>query len=243
MPNKPELQTETSRQDKGNLMVANDVLAASDGVALAVAESTILGVAQEIRTMHRLHGLRFVVGVGRVIVERFFGGDASAIHKRGPKDDSLKRLAEQPDMPLSLPQLSRAVAIFEAVEPLGEVDTWQHLSMSHVRAVLPLPAPDQQALLTKTEKKGWSVKMLEAQARKKKRKRGGGRHPLPRFVKSIRALGKFDDDDLFGDLDGIDSLEPEDADALYKTVTGLKLRCEKLQEQLQPRVSGFGRRK
>ncbi len=64
---------------------------------------------------------------------------------------------------------------------------------------------------------------------------------MPRFVKTINAMKKFADggDDLFGDLDTVESLKAEDASELYRTVTELKLRCEDLQAKLRGQTSEF----
>ena len=87
------------------------------------------------------------------------------------------------------------------------------------------------------------MQQLEAEARKvkvkanaKAPKRGGGRPALPTFVRTIRALRRFDDDALFADFEQLDALGEDEAQALYQTVTGLKLRCEALQKRLQGRV-------
>jgi hypothetical protein len=115
-----------------------------------------------------------------------------------------------------------------------------------VRAVLALPAPEQEKLLKRAEDKGWTVQKLEAEAarvRDKSKRSSGGRPPLPRFVKSIRALRKYAEagDELFGDLEAVEELEAEEAEALWKTVTGLKLKCEELQKKLEGKVPGFTR--
>ncbi|MBI5569472.1 MAG: hypothetical protein HY914_05950 [Desulfomonile tiedjei] len=68
-----------------------------------------------------------------------------------------------------------------------------------------------------------------------------GRPSLPMFVKSIHKLGKLLDGDgaAFGELDKVDQLTEDEAKTLYSTVTGMKLRCEKLQQALQVKVPGF----
>ncbi len=211
-------------------------------IAPAPSEMSIAQVAQGIRDLHRLHGLRLVFDVGRLVVDELYAGHSAAVHRRGPKDSPLSRLAAQPDLPFSRSQLSRAVALYEALAPLGDVATRQHLSASHVRVVLPLPSPKQEEYLRKAESEQWSVRQLEAQTQGAEgKRRGGGRPPLPRFVRSIHALEKYvaEPDDVFGDLEAIEGLEAEEAQRLYQTVTGMKLRCEELQKALRDRVPGF----
>lgn len=202
--------------------------------AADVSDEVVADVAQGIREMHRQHGMRFVVEVGRLVVERLYGGDAALAHRRGPKASPLARLAEQPELPLSLSQLSRAVAIYEAVAHLGDVATWQHLSMSHVRAVLPLPASDRPDLLRTAEERGWSVKQLEASVRRRRpERRAGGRPTLLPFVRSLRALERLvRDDAAFAGLDAAESLRAEDAERARRTVTELRRRCDEIERLL-----------
>ncbi len=205
------------------------------------APSEIARVAQGIRELHRHHGLRLIFNVGRLIVDELYAGDSAAVHQRGPKDSPLSLLASQPNSPFSKSQLSRAVAVYEALAPLGDVATWQHLSASHVRVVLTLPAPNQKELLRRAESEEWSVRQLEAKAQGAKGKtRSGGRPPLPRFVRSIHALEKYvvEPAIVFGDLEAVDELDAEEARRLYRTVTSMKLRCEELQKALRDKVQG-----
>jgi hypothetical protein len=38
----------------------------------------------------------------------------------------------------------------------------------------------------------------------------------------------------------IDEIDQDEAESLYKTVTGMKLQCEALQKELERKVPGFG---
>ena len=211
--------------------------------APTVAADTIAEVVAGIRAAQAKHGFALVRDVGALIVAKFYGGDVGVLRERGPKDASLRKLAEHLDLAMSAASLYTAVATYELMERVGGVSTWKHLAPSHVRAVLPLPDKAQRRLLARAEDRAWTVRQLEAEARKvkvKAPKRRGGRRPLPTFVKTIRALRRFDDDALFADFEQLDALGEDDAQVLMQTVTGLKLRCEALQKRLQARVAGFG---
>ena len=213
-----------------------------------VPDETISEVVASIRAAQAKHGFALIQDIGRLIVEKFYGGDIGVLRDRGPKDASLRQLADHPDLPMSASGLYRAVATYDLIERQGGVAVWKHLGPSHVRAVLPVSDKDQRRLLGFAEKHSWTVKKLEEKVRKiredakaaetdvKKR----GRPPLPRFVKSLNALERYatDGDDLFGDLDAVDDLDGDEAQRLYQTVTGLKLKCEELEEKLRGRVPG-----
>jgi hypothetical protein len=59
-----------------------------------------------------------------------------------------------------------------------------------------------------------------------------------RSLRGLLLTGLVEDDDLWGDLEGIDELEPEGAEVLSQAVTGMKLKCEQLQEALQHKIPG-----
>jgi len=58
------------------------------------------------------------------------------------------------------------------------------------------------------------------------------------FVHAPTPFGKLLEqaDDAFGDLESVDALDEAEAQKLYKAVTGMKLKMEELQEQLERKV-------
>lgn len=217
----------------------------ADQAALAIPDQVYDEVIEGIRAAWAKHGFALVQDVGRIVVEKFYGGDVGVMRDRGQKDASLRKLAEHPELPMSAATLYRTVATYEVVNRLGGVATWKHLEPSHVRAVLPLPEKDQRRLLERADERAWTVRQLEEEARKaraKAKKGNVGRPALPRFVKSIHALERFvEDEEAFADLSDEVELDGEEAKRLYQVVTGLKLKCAELQERLQGKVPGFGR--
>lgn len=229
---------------KGDGPIVTELVVASDDLP-EVSDTVIAEVAQTIRAMHRAHGLNLVVSVGRLIVEKLYGGDTAEIHRRGRKDATLTRLAEQTDLPFSLSQLSRAVGVYESVAQLGPVESWRNLTMTHVRTVLPLPAPDRQALLQKAEAKAWPVTKLEAEAKKarakaKVAKGAGGRPPDSPTTRAVKTLTRTMEQqaDALAAVADADDLKPEEAMAIMAASTALKLRCADIQERLKGKLRG-----
>ena len=64
-----------------------------------------------------------------------------------------------------------------------------------------------------------------------------------RFRDSTHALARVVDDedgDPFEDIqDKLDSISTDEAEALWKSVTGVKLKCEELQKKLAAKMPGF----
>lgn len=103
--------------------------------------------------------------VGLLVVETFYGGDVGRWRKRKQHDPSLRRLAARGDLPVSVAQLYRCVAIYEISSDIPAFSTWKYLSVSHVRAVLGLPREAQRRLLAEAEHERWTVLRIEAEAR------------------------------------------------------------------------------
>ena len=229
---------------KGEGPIVTELVVASDSLP-AVPDAVIADVAETIRQMHRAHGLSLVVSVGRLIVEKLYGGDTAEIHRRGRKDATLTRLAEQPGLPFSLSQLSRAVGVYESVAQLGPVESWRNLTMTHVRTVLPLPAPQRQALLQKAEAKAWPVTKLEAEAKKardkaKVAKGAGGRPPNSPTTRAVKTLTRTMEQhaEALDQVNDAEDLKAEEAVALVAAATALKLQCVEIQERMRGRVGG-----
>lgn len=178
------------------------------------------------------------VEIGRLVIERLYGGDLSTWRSRGPKAHSLRELARRSDLPISSSALYRSIALFELGQRLGGVSRWSSrgLGISHMRLVLGLPADEQHRLLDMAVDQSWTVAELERetvlvrenQPRKKAR---GGRPRLPRFVKSINKLRKCvqDSGEFFGDLDAAAEMKPDKVHALREQLAEVRRRCDELE--------------
>lgn len=208
----------------------------------AVASDKVLSeVVQGIKAAQSKHGFALAAEIGHLVVERLYGGDLQALRSRGEKDASLRKLAQHAELPMSATSLYYALGVYEFLMRRPGIEAHARLTPTHVRAVLALPASDQGRLLQLVEKRSLSVAQLETEVRKLRRQRakGGGRHPLPPFVKSIHALGRFvhGAEVLFGGLDAIGQLDPSEVRALSATLSGLQLKCDELQQALAARAT------
>ncbi len=243
MPTKTSVTTKAPRKT-----TAKKKTVAESGVELLpapVADAVIDEVVAELNGLQRETGFKLARSVGGILLKRFYGGKVDAWRERGIKDSSFRKLAERAEagaLQMSASSLYRCVALVEMEKRLG-VSAWKHITVSHARAVFGLPNDTQQKLIAHAEEKAWTVEQMERAAARIRGKNAGGRGrpPLPAFVKTVNKLGKFLEagDEAFGQLDKIDEIEENDAKRLYRAVTGMKLKCEELQQVLAKRVPGI----
>lgn len=182
------------------------------------------------------------VEVGRLVVERLYGGDLSAWRGRGPKAHSLRTLARRAELPVSSSALYRSIALYELSTRLGGIERWvaAGLGISHLRLVLGLSEPDQRLLLDGAVRKQWTVADLEREAVKVRKRtpaptKRGGRPRLPRFVKSVNRLRKAAEapDEMFGDLDAAQDMTPERLAEIRDVLATIRVRCDELDRALE----------
>ncbi|OIP28851.1 MAG: hypothetical protein AUK47_28915 [Deltaproteobacteria bacterium CG2_30_63_29] len=243
------MTTEETLTTASETSVTPDTEALSTSTAQDLPEVTDAVINQTVRDLNDLidrTGLDVALKVGELLIERFYGGDVALTRDTNPsKHVSIRKLAKHPDLPVKATVLHRHISIYVMCKHLG-VSPGGHLGVSHLREVLGLPEKDQKRLLAKAEEKGWSRRTLEAEAKKVRESLnvGRGRRPLPGFVKGIRGLSKYVEGktDMFGDFDDehLAALAEDEVEALYKTVTAMRLKCEELQGRLQaiPRFGG-----
>jgi len=198
-------------------------------------------VVEELNQLHREATFDQALAIGRVIVERFYAGDLSVWRKHAGKDTSFRKLAARTgrDLHATATTLYRAVALYELSERLG-VSTWQHLSVSHLRAVLGLPEDQQRELLVTADLARWTTKRLEAETRRLRSthvvKRG--RPPLPAFVKTINRMVTLlqDQAEVSVDPDEIRQMSDLDVRRLAKVLDSVQATLSGLQQQLEARI-------
>jgi hypothetical protein len=205
----------------------------------------------ELMALTRQADLLLAVGVGRLLIDRLYGGDFSSWRTRARKDDaSLRALAARfkaaDVLGFSATNLYRAIAVTELVEKLGGLPGVERrrLGLGHYRAVLGVEGAQQVKLLDRAEAKGWSAERLAAEVARLRKKKGErrGRPPLPGFVKTLNHLQRIleDEDDAFADLDAVDALDAAEATRLYDAATAMKEKCEALQAALRGKARGDG---
>jgi hypothetical protein len=200
-----------------------------------VPDTVIEAVVQTLRTMQEGATLQFALAVGQLVTERFFEGDIQKLRSHGPKDVSLRRLAEHPDLPFSASTLTRAVGVYELVDRLGGVDAIKRLSYSHLRVVLGIPEKQQQRLLEKAANDSWPVVRLETEAQKHRREgRGGGRPPVPTFIKALHAWRRVAGDEGAFDVDPavVEKLKPEEVVAAREAIAEMQRQLAALAARL-----------
>lgn len=133
-------------------------------VAQPVTEEMVEATAREISTRSRQVMLAFSYAVGELVIRRFYGGDMSAWRDRGRKAWSIRALAQRLDElgTMSASTLYRCIAGYELLSRMGGVASVQHVTATHVWAVLPVNDPDQQeTLLRRADAAHWSVRELK----------------------------------------------------------------------------------
>ncbi len=182
----------------------------------------------QIRGMQRDATLSLLIGIGKVIVDGFYGGDLEAVRSLTPaKDASLRKLADRfaqdGEIGLNAMGLSRAVSTYEMDTRLHLEDR-KELTASHVRAVIGLPPAQQAELLDEAEAEDLTVKQLEdrvREARPASGNPGAGRKPLPAVVKTMNALAKIvGEAGAFGGVGELSDAQEEKVRAQLAAVEG-----------------------
>jgi hypothetical protein len=179
--------------------------------------------------------LDFALTVGRAVVDGIYFGDLNAWRRRVRKNQSFRKLARHPNLPMSPAALYRSVAIFELCERLG-ITSWKHVSTTHIRSVLRLHADDQRQLLQAAEVNMWSARRLEEEvggltnhgpAR-------GGRHRDP-FSKTIRRLEQCldADDGLIGVQDYASRATTESVQSVLYILRRFACACAAAEDRLR----------
>jgi len=104
------------------------------------------------------------IDVGKLIVERIFGGDRAVLRQHGPQHAGFRRLASHPDVPFSRATLSRYVGVYEVASDLKWIVKEPALTVAHVSAVIGLPLTSQDRLLRAAVEKRWTAKQLRFEA-------------------------------------------------------------------------------
>jgi hypothetical protein len=133
---------------------------------LEMTDDQLGEAVKKLRQVTRESMLEYALRVGSLVIHYFYGGDIKSWRHRGPKTQSFRRLARHPELPMSASSLYRCVAIFELCDRLNVVSRWSRITVSHLRAVLPLDEDDQCRLMSAANSEQWTVQRLEQEARK-----------------------------------------------------------------------------
>ena len=161
------------------------------------------------------------------------------IHDQFDDSTSLREIGEQQKLRLSPGALHRCLAVFRVCQNLGvQKPNWKHLGFSHLNRLDALTPAQQKRVASTAEKQEWSVDRIEREVTKlrqsSKKTQRRGRPALPRFAKAIHQLKRFTDgrDDLLGDLDAAEGLEPARLKELHSQVQAVKAQLDKVDTAL-----------
>jgi hypothetical protein len=211
----------------------------------AVAEERVEDLVLRLNAICKTATLNFALSVGGLIVQSLYSGDLDRWRSRNPKKDrSLRKLARHPNLPMSPEALYRSVAIFEICQRLG-ISSWQHISTTHVRMVLPL-LPDQQAnLLEAAEKNKWSARRLDEEVASLRQRdpstctnRGGQRRPsrLRIAIRRVEQVITIVDAILGPDQEASTEPSPESVRTAIEVMQLAAERCAALEGRLERHV-------
>lgn len=158
------------------------------------SDARIERVVRQLNAICKAATFDFALAVGKLVVDSFYSGDLSKWRSRDQrKDVSLRKLIAHQDLPMSGSALYRSLAIYEISERL-QLRSWDHVSTSHIRLVLPLPAEEQARLLRLSEQNRWSVRRLDEEIAEIRRDdpaaraSRGGRRRASRLGAAVRSF-------------------------------------------------------
>jgi hypothetical protein len=206
-----------------------------------LSDAVIDQVVREINALHSKASLETALGMGKIIVDRFYRGDLSSWRLRKAKETSFRRLAARADSDLwvSATCLYRAVALFELEQRLSVTKIYG-LTMTHLRVVLGLPEDKQTELLEAAEAKRWSSERLEREAFRIREVLGkrSGRPPSPPVLKSFKKMvSAWKRVEEVVEHDNGEQLSPHHTKALYAAIDDLRNGLDKLARKLAKRSS------
>lgn len=157
----------------------------------AATKEIVDEVVQGLCQISRAATMEFALKVGELVFQKIYGGDIEALRRRGPKDQSFRRLASHPSLPFSAATLWRSVAIFDLVQRFPGVVQMRHLGVAHVRAILGLPGDVQERILREAESERWTKERIEERAAlHRQRSARRGRPPVPPLLKVLARIDR-----------------------------------------------------
>ncbi|MCA9641110.1 MAG: hypothetical protein H6718_11680 [Polyangiaceae bacterium] len=193
-------------------------------------------LVQEIGGLEDLASLEDSVRLGKLVVDRLYGGEIAEWRRRDGANVSFRTLTGRKDLKLSAVTLYRAVGLYELTVRLGELTQWPDLGAAHFRAVMGMSQDEQRRLLEAAQAQHWSVRRMEAECSRMRPGRRRGRRRLPGFVKVVRQMDRVASGQL-AETKGVEELESVEVQALYDVVVRLKQQLENVEAKLRPRAA------
>ncbi|MEZ4436253.1 MAG: hypothetical protein R3F65_27970 [bacterium] len=184
--------------------------------------------------LKRRSGIGLAVAIGRTLAESIYDGDLTRLRDRRSDCPSLRAIAAHPRVPYSLTTLHQAIGVYELVQRIPELPA-THLTLTHLRLVLPYGDEIQRQLLLRALAEEWNTRQLEQAVRAIKPVRGkGGRPRLPRVVKTLNQLDRVvSEQAAWEDLDDLTPLPPEKRAALAEQIARLRRHLRGIELRLE----------
>jgi hypothetical protein len=200
-------------------------------------------IVRELREIYCVSGLRLALTIGKVVLDRIYGGDPKLWHSRGKKDQSFRKLAEHPALPFAPSTLSRAVGIYEISLRRSDLLDLPNVTSSHVRQVLGLPSAEQDRLIQQASRDEWSVLRLREEIRRLRGAEPGvpESRRAPRFARFLRTLGRgIEQAVLLEEVDRIEGLPNDETEELLRTAQALHEQSRTVIERLARHLEALG---
>jgi hypothetical protein len=152
------------------------------------SDATLAEIAADLRVIDNRSGWSRTLAIGELVLKHFFCGNIQEWRaRRRDKEASFRRLALRSDCPLGRSALSESVGVYVACRELPLEGMRDHLSPSHVAAVLKLDSSKRLEVLERAVKRRLTVREVRVEV-SGMRKREGERRGRPRSSSARLAL-------------------------------------------------------
>jgi hypothetical protein len=192
-------------------------------------------VVRELRELYCVAGLKLALAIGKLVLDRIYGGDIALWHSRGRKDHSFRTLAKHPGLPFAPSTLSRAVGIYGISLRRNDLLRLPNVTPSHMRELLKLPSEQQDSLIDQTSEHQWSVRQLRHEIEQLQATPPGAsqRGRPPKFAKFLRAFGRgVEQAVLLQEVGQVQRLATKEAEELLRTLRALHRQTETVIEHV-----------
>jgi hypothetical protein len=208
---------------------------------LAVSDELVAAAAAEIRELHRASTMNEAAAIGKVILNRFYGGSASMWRSHHPeKSISLRRLSRELGGTFTMSMLRRSVRIWLVSHEHPRIAICKHLTASHADELYGLGFEDIEELLARAENEQWNVLALRRARRElllraaKPGVRSPGRPVSPPEFKAITRLANAATkaEDAWSLLESVSDPHPEARLRLFESARALRVAVKRIVERL-----------
>jgi len=142
-------------------MAASQPAAPAETAALPVAPDPVIRrIVERIQKSKRASAFAEIFDIFNIIIVELFNDDLEAWRARGESDPSIRKVAEQEDLPIAGSTLYLYMRIGELSARIGGVAQFPNLEPTHLREVLGLPTDRQIALLRQANDERWPASRL-----------------------------------------------------------------------------------